>query len=65
MRSAHTAWEPSGRSVIQHTLDGDRFVFWLDSNARHQRLPLPVEVGDSLMALIAASARSAETVAAV
>jgi hypothetical protein len=64
-RAAYTGRKIRGCSVIQHALNGDRFVFWLCSDTRHQRLPLAVEVGDSTVALIAASARSADTVAAV
>ena len=64
-RFSRPAREASRRSVIQHALDGDRLIFWLRDNTCHQRLPLPVAAGDSTVALIAASARSAETVAAV
>src|SRR5438270_5780948 len=65
-RAAHTGREIRGCSVIQHALDGGRIFVWLSSNnTRHQCLPLPTDVPDSTVALTAASARSADAVAAV
>src|SRR5438876_3720778 len=62
-RSAPTGREVQGRTVVQHTLDRNCFVFWLRGNTRHHYLPLPSEIGASTVALIAASARSADMVA--
>jgi hypothetical protein len=54
-----------GRSVIQHAFDSERVVFRLGSNTRHQRVPFVLASGDPSAAFTAASARSADAVAAV